>query len=637
MLTKWMLDIFKSAVNTRTRTLTLLVLISSGYGRTAVQLMRDWNSEPQKLAFASSVKPHTLVSILQEGLLYDELLSDVAARDTTPQRADRIPSEISEIGRRYTFVDRRKRPASQSVEETRTELSRQRQKLQTNGSPEPVPETVAPRAARRKSSAHNMSTELNGDHGGSLHVDHADSAMEDTRPSSPDEGMDVQADDSLPITSTLLMGASIGVQSVGQAPAAFTIADVSVPGSEMIHVSWGISDPTTLLATGDSIWRTWSMPSSLGSDEGLPEPDFTDHASLQHDFYVYATARAPSDEHMAVAVEDGDGSELQLFKGSANASLHRSVPNGSSNGVDKQLSRILHADTGTILALRWNSSSSRLLAIHDNETAYKLAVYDLPFGATRRDIEIGVKPAHDACWTADDQLILCGENLLSLYSASTGLSLLHSIDTPDTWTIIKWDPISHLAAGVAAASSLLAIFDVSSPHHPTTSLPNGHLPPTITQTCTAFQPGQITALEWQPTSPLPQASYHRLLATSSTTGTVNLWVATTTTLQCVRMFHMGGSAPALAMAFSPNGAHLAAAGENRVKVWRSEVEGKAVAVWEADRGHGVNGVNGQHWAEGRGDMEEELPFHTLAWDARGSRLAFARGDRLRIIGLDIPR
>ena len=96
-------------------------LQESGFGHTAVQMMRDWNSNPQDLPFAEAVKPSDLISILQDGLAYDEITAQVKTTD-----------------KRYAFIDAKARSVSQPVavddvhdeaDEAATARSRKRPKL----------------------------------------------------------------------------------------------------------------------------------------------------------------------------------------------------------------------------------------------------------------------------------------------------------------------------------------------------------------------------------------------------------------------------------------------------------------------------------------------------------------------------
>ena len=51
----------------------LMVCVLAGYGEAAVRLQRDWKLQPESLPFASHVRSHALVSLVQKGLLYHEI------------------------------------------------------------------------------------------------------------------------------------------------------------------------------------------------------------------------------------------------------------------------------------------------------------------------------------------------------------------------------------------------------------------------------------------------------------------------------------------------------------------------------------------------------------------------------------
>lgn len=51
-------------------------LQESGFGNAALQLSRCWIRDPDTLPFASSVEPHTLIRILQDGMYFDQLQAE---------------------------------------------------------------------------------------------------------------------------------------------------------------------------------------------------------------------------------------------------------------------------------------------------------------------------------------------------------------------------------------------------------------------------------------------------------------------------------------------------------------------------------------------------------------------------------
>ena len=58
-----------------------------GHGEAAAKLQRDWGIDPQTLTFASRIKSHALVALIQKGLQYhkaEQSLSQVSGRCAQP-------------------------------------------------------------------------------------------------------------------------------------------------------------------------------------------------------------------------------------------------------------------------------------------------------------------------------------------------------------------------------------------------------------------------------------------------------------------------------------------------------------------------------------------------------------------------
>ena len=78
----------------------------------------------------------------------------------------------------------------------------------------------------------------------------------------------------------------------------------------------------------------------------------------------------------------------------------------------------------------------------------------------------------------------------------------------------------------------------------------------------------------------------------------------------------------MAIEFTADGSFLAAASWNRVMIWDPTKGGLPTAIWRGEMGHWQgHATNGVDQDSGIGE-EEDIPAHSLSWDAQGGRLAY---------------
>lgn len=128
----------------------------------------------------------------------------------------------------------------------------------------------------------------------------------------------------------------------------------------------------------------------------------------------------------------------------------------------------------------------------------------------------------------------------------------------------------------------------------------------------AAHKGAVTSMKWQPVPSSSANTTGCFLASSGEDGTINIW----NTRDGLRPLHtMTMDSGVLALAFTPDGAFLAATTNTHILIWNMADPSLPKARW----------VRGQEpgWQSPKmnGTALEEY-HHCLCWDADGKRLAY---------------
>ena len=429
-------------------------------------------------------------------------------------------------------------------------------------------------------------------------------------------GMDIDGDTDArgsptpeePLVPTLINGESKGVQSEKVAELGPQTSILTVPDPTHVeHTAWNPKDPSILAVGGEALCRLWYITKAVISADDPNNPNhksYTDVLDPAHGTLVTTMAWNPSGEVLAVATHDQSsewGGTVSLWSKTGKA-------------LDE-----LPAAQDMVLNLRWSPSGNSLLGITSSgDDTSTLTLWDVQTSQAMTPYPLS-HVITDAAWTSNNQLVICGHNIiasslledgkiLTLQNRSEALAL-------QAWTHLRYDSRTHITALAAEESAVLGLIDSSD----------------ILRTTIAHE-GQITALAYQPVINLSAypAKEPRLVATSSVDGTIKIWDAKRP-FNIIHTLSLGYSTPAMAMSFTPDGYLVAATNGNRVLIWNAEAGGLPKASWKGLLRKLTNGslTNGDGVDEDMIDDDFGEPTPSLSWDAEGGKLALGLGSQVR--------
>ena len=702
-----------------------------GYGKSAIQLSRDWGfHNPQQLPFAPSVKPQTLISVVQDGLTYDSLLAHVTSRHGQDRSQGQSPVVDKQDGRRYKFTlaEYRRRRASDSAPTRSPSLghamagARRKPRLDL----ETLPTTLG---SAQSNSTKPRSTKTPIDQGAKINGDAMEVDEEDQ-----DQGQDHDRDmddaqyyeremnedlhPPQPLPFTLDIGQSTGMQSevAEDKPTAISISNSTIPGTDIFSTQWDSCDPRKLLIAGGSTWHEIALPDVAQDEEKVLDPLVHQIWSAEDRdlarFFVSALAKSTTRQEVALALEEEDS------KGHVTGSVR---VHGQAN-----MEQVLSHPNETLTILRWNESGNFLLGCSspDDESGTVL-VWDFTTDSSTFAVGKVSRSILDAVWLSEERFAICGEAYIDIFKfgveekpaqresdaaksqdgdddESTSskdeeeeiedlrelkLERLTQIETGSSWQQLRFDSHSNLLACISESDSSqinhLGILDLSAQTLHT--VPQAHA-------------DFITALQWQPVLSKgedseamsdakqgeAQPEQSRLLVTACSDGTIKLWNITRQTspnedteeheqqetdeprtkagitIDAIHTWSMEPPSPAVAITFSPDAHLLAAAGGRSVCFWEIQGKRKLVGKWtdltpdsEKATGRGFEGhengdtidhaeVKSAHGQEngtalpnkvevksnGEEQGDEDVSFHTLAWNCDGGLVAYTQGNRV---------
>ena len=478
--------------------------------------------------------------------------------------------------------------------------------------------TPAP-AAKRIRRSHGPEIATNGEKieiGQNGEGEHLDSEMPE--PISPScsaaqedeksENMDVDvghAPEQARMTPTLTNGHSVGVQSDKVAELGPETTLLTVPdGKHVMHTAWNPRDPNILAVAGDALARIWNMATNKPSQPA----EYHDLLDPFETALVTTIAWSPNGEVLAMATKDGQkGALVQIGL----------VSLFSKRGTS--IDELPNTEDG-IISFSWSPSGKLLLGIiSSGDVESTLIVWNVENPEIKSHLKLDAI-VRDAAWTDQSHFMVCGHDMIGYCSYDDQNVVLArnraENERAHRWSHIRFDYATRITAIAAEDESVLAVISSSDELFTTTA-----------------HEEEITALEYRPIpnllslSPLSPC----LLATSALDGKIKLWDAQKP-FNIVTTLELGKETPPMAISFTPDGYLVAAANWNKVLIWNPEYSNTPKASWKGELGQWQSlATNGLDHDSGIGEEDEQIPQHSLSWDADGGKLAFGLRNQVNFI------
>jgi transducin (beta)-like 1 len=414
----------------------------------------------------------------------------------------------------------------------------------------------------------------------------------------------VRAESELPL-STLSIGHSTEIQTE-------VVADLGprttfVPGlrdAERVieHTSWGPPEAPVLLTAGRSVLNI-NVIAQDGGIHSTPAVETVDLKPPMNKYRVTALAWNSSTEMTVSAREEcvnETGEKMMADK------LVKITDAGEN-------SHVISSAAGLVNTLRWNREKELLLSISTDGDRGSIKIWKNDSDAIPAWTDFTNTVIFDALWISDSAFVVCGIQLFKVYEIGESLTTQRTLDTQVSWERLKYDTSSGIVAalGLEGHTSHLGILHPNDPTNLQT-----HAYPDEYPTDIDFRSGSTNGIfDGSPfgKSPSPPA----LLATCSMSGAVRIWDANAP-FKCLKRLPTIDNSQAFQVAFSPDGALLAAAGPDAVTVWDVEKREVPTASWRA-----------RDWTSDKWDPGVDGEF-ALGWDPDSSRLSIALGNQVSL-------
>ncbi|KAK2739721.1 hypothetical protein FQN55_009311 [Onygenales sp. PD_40] len=589
-------------------------LQESGYGEAALMLQRAWNQKPQDFPFASYIKPHALITLIQKGVQYYDLERSIdqagnpnpsppesffgpVASDVRPSRETKDQPDLTD-GALVTNP-----PPSLSKSPVQPTIDGV-----VNGHKDGTPTPLSGKG-RKSTSVKDGDANVKPDET-LMDIDQQESAQEHPSESSPvehvvdadgDIGMREQEREPSPPIFTLTVGQSTGVQITPSKAADLGPDTILLDVDSDSHITqtlWRPDDPTVVAAAGDIFCGIWKLSSSRSSSGPAYEP----------------VAEIKPDQTSVTALGwDSSGKVLAVatYSESMNGSVTLYSKEGAVLDTLPDLPRM-------VSGIHWAPHNLQVLVVLSDGEQSELTLWDPSLRSDELSPPKSVDgPIHGVSWCGDDVVYACGDGTVYEYHANNDIQAAKTFTSSDgrePWTFITTTTTSSGSpVAIAASSSTTNIWI-----------------PTHGITASSVHHGDITALKLRP----QQKGSALLFATSSMDDTVKIWSLDLESkeIHCIHRLYMGPSFPALSSSFSPDGYAIAAASHDRLLIWNVERGGVPMAKWIAPNSD-VKNDSDQDGLNTMNSLEDASFDRSLSWDSDGKKLALAFGKQMAIVNL----
>lgn len=594
--------------------LVLRYLQESGFETAAKSLYREWHRndefrDPEDFPFATTVKQHELVHIIQDGLFHDQLQASVA---NSPRRFKITAKDIDSQAQRTKSISRRQSVYNSTDQD----------------------EFAVPPAKRvRQSNASDAMT--NGD---AMDVDERATDGDDRAsiPSEQDRAQSESEPPEQPAIEVKAMGTQTEVMKkrIKTATMYWTI-DKSMPVA-ILHTSWSprLATRSTILAAGESLCRLYNIGPSDTAHQNIEN---LDAYNMTPDHTVTALAWHPNGQYATCAIQGPprvngvDGYRVQL----ADISL-----SGDKRMYDDMFNMVT-------IALRYSKSGNMLFATSSDGQRSVVEVRDLRTATYRQwstafefiddNVVLDISPISDTSFA------ICGKGLVSVWSVGFAKGhdevdvegeldsrlltqdYVHTVPVDVNYDKIRYDWRHELLVAISSASGHVCTLRKDGQtwtHGPSLTLPAN---PGTRIAAICFEPS-LSSSDAQPPSRLA------ISLVNDQSGQVCLYNATTESIDLVTTLDIDHQAPPLALAWAPSSdsnigiggpARLAAASDEAIRVWDVAASPvKEVLSWKAAPANWYQGDD-NHLPD-----DEDRTEPSLSWDPKGERLAFAVGRKV---------
>ncbi|KAK0960358.1 hypothetical protein LTR91_019164 [Friedmanniomyces endolithicus] len=662
-----------------------------GHENAATAFQKDWQrpyhyKDPDALPFARVVRYDALVSVVQDGLFFDELNAThgkTSRRHRWTAVKPRAPLDEQDLAELDDGAES-SRPSSsgkrKSLTAGRTPVMR---------APDEFP-TPAPKRQRRSEGAEGVHVNGDGDENGDAEGD-VDPMEVDEK--SPTAGTEEDAEVASPAgqSETEIVdiperydSMDVMIQTdIKDGPKTSTMYfEIDKPGATVFDSMWNPdSDPKnakTLLTVGESLCRFYEVPDRTDDTQDLTH---LDDPNVPANGVVTASAWHPHGHTAVCAME----AALRFSDGGRHVPMQLILNHGREHG-----STIWNADPkmlepqGIVICMRysldgtedWCRCGERRNLVTKTEVVREESIAWRWFD----------RQALDACWTSDNLFLVCGDKGLSCafqmeandverdaagspvpVSSSSGVTNGRGLLERDAeligfkakWDKLRYDPYSGVAVFASTSRRVFAT-------RPMAEMMAGELPRRATINGELNLPGTLTALAFQPrkfrsdvvesgdeTKPEPRES---LLAATFEEGSCVIYRltrpdASRAVSEKIASLEVFADGPPLALAWSPQGTHLAFGGADVVHIYdttawslsplaqqkNASTRHEPLVTWRAEdaaagaRRARTSGVNGS------GERDEVLLVQpSLSWSSDGESLGFAVERQIAIIRFRPP-